>query len=229
MLTPYLTGAAQTEVDTLPVVKARDYELVRRTIMSTLNIMEETYRMRMRAAIYSQEKGPWWLANVIRANGIPWLKPTERSVEEVVELVWMEQFVAALPQSAKRWVMCNNPRTLEEAVRLMESFDTTGRATFRGSSEAERKAGGGGRRRRQRHAPRRSHPNDLILAQQMGSHHGKAAAQGVEAGDTTADPVRTPTAARGDETKRGVQSPQKQGACLFLLRGKGPREVLMWA
>lgn len=58
ILTPYLNGAAQAAVDTLPLGEAKDYALVRRTIMSTLNITEETYRMRMREAIYSQEKGP---------------------------------------------------------------------------------------------------------------------------------------------------------------------------
>lgn len=126
ILTPYLSGTAQTVVDILPVMEAKDYEIVRKTILSTLNIIKETYRMRTREAVFSPKQGPRWLANVIRANGMRWLKPTEGPMEEVVELVWMEQFMAAIPKNARNWVMCNDPRTLEETVKLMESFDTEG-------------------------------------------------------------------------------------------------------
>lgn len=63
----------------------------------------------------------------------------ERSTKEVVELVWMEQFLAALPQNARNWIMCNDPRTLEEAVKLMESYDIAGRAIYPGSSENSEK------------------------------------------------------------------------------------------
>lgn len=38
ILTLYLSGAAQTAVDTLPVMEAQDYKVLRHTIMSTLNM-----------------------------------------------------------------------------------------------------------------------------------------------------------------------------------------------
>lgn len=105
----------------MPAEEARDYEKVKQIIMSTLNISEEIYRARLRAATYSKDKGLRWLANIIRTNGMKWLKPAERSTEEVVEMICLEQFLTALPPAARSWVRCKEPEMLEEAV-IMESY-----------------------------------------------------------------------------------------------------------
>lgn len=88
-------------VDTLSITEARDYEKVREMILSILNVSEETYWMIMRDTRYENERGSRWLVNLIRSNGMQWLKPQERATEEVVELIWLEQFVSVLPTAAQ--------------------------------------------------------------------------------------------------------------------------------
>lgn len=97
-------------VDTLPITEACNYEKVKGMILSTLNISEGTYRVRMRDTRYDQEKRARWLASLIRSHGMRWLKPQERAMEEVVELVWLEQFVSVLPPAAQTWVLRHPPR-----------------------------------------------------------------------------------------------------------------------
>lgn len=135
ILALYLTGPIQMDVDTLPLTEARDYERVKEMILSMLNISEDTYRTRMRVTRDDKEKGSWWLANLIRSNGMRWLKLQEQATEEVVELVWLEQFILVLPSAAQAWVMYHIPQTLEEAVRVMESYEAAERISTGGSAQ----------------------------------------------------------------------------------------------
>lgn len=109
ILTPYLTGPIQLAIDTLPVTEARDYQKVKKMILNTLNVSEETYRMWMRDTFYDLEKGARWLANLFRSHGVKWLKPQEKDAEEIVELVWLEQFISVLPLAAQTWVLRHTP------------------------------------------------------------------------------------------------------------------------
>ncbi|XP_042300278.1 zinc finger protein 24-like [Sceloporus undulatus] len=122
ILTPCLTGPAQEAVDTMALEDAWDYDKVKATILQTLNISEETYRMRLRDLHWKVGMHPRTLGQKIRASGLRWLKPTERTAAEVAELVLVEQFVGGLPCQARNWVRCHRPKDLEAAVGLMEAF-----------------------------------------------------------------------------------------------------------
>lgn len=132
MLAPYLSGPVQMAVDTLPVGEVLDYDNMRWMILTTLNITEHSYRARMRGMRYEKEKGARWAANLIRSNGLRWLKPQEKEIEEVVECIWLEQFETILPPAAQKWVLTHRPRTLEEAVRVMECFEEAERYSLDG-------------------------------------------------------------------------------------------------
>lgn len=123
ILSPYLTGPVQMAVDTLPIMDAKDYEKVKGVILSTLNVSENTYRARMWAIRYEKNRGARWAANLIHSNGMRWLKPQDKAVEEVVEMIWLEQFEAILPPAAQKWVLKHWPQTLEEAVQVMECYE----------------------------------------------------------------------------------------------------------
>ncbi|XP_042300045.1 uncharacterized protein LOC121917995, partial [Sceloporus undulatus] len=124
ILTPCLTGPAQEAVDTLSPEDAQDYAKVKATILQTLNISEDTYRLRLRELKWRSGMHPRTLGQKIRASALRWLKPMERSALEVAELVMVEQFVASLPTQARNWVRCHRPKDLERAVTLMEAFTT---------------------------------------------------------------------------------------------------------
>lgn len=97
-----LVGAGQATMDTLPVSVVQDYNWVKEVILGVLNVSK---KMRMQAAEYDPAKGPRCLPNIIRVNGMRWLKQVERSTEEMVELPWLEQFVGVLLSAAQSWVL----------------------------------------------------------------------------------------------------------------------------
>lgn len=166
ILAPYLMGPIQLAVDTLPVTEAWDYDKVKRMILSTLNVSKEPHHMRLRATCYDQEKGARWAANLIRSHGMIWLKPQEKDTEEVVELIWLEQFIAILPSAAQAWVLKHTPQTLEEAVGVMESYKATEKIKPKQSDlHGEVWKGGGNPRNRPREVDQ---PRPLIP-----SRHGR--------------------------------------------------------
>lgn len=144
LLIPNLTGPLQLAIDTLPVTEMRNYAKVKRMILNTLRVSEETYRMRMRHTYCNKEKGARWVANLIRSHGLRWLKPQEKEAEEIVEMNWLEQFVGILPEDAQAWVLKHTPQTLEEAVGLMESYEAAERMSSRGRKQGGEMAKGGG-------------------------------------------------------------------------------------
>ncbi|XP_042300198.1 zinc finger and SCAN domain-containing protein 9-like, partial [Sceloporus undulatus] len=137
ILTPCLTGPAQEAVDTMSVEDAKDYQKVKETILQTLNISEETYRRRLRELKWKPGIHPRTLGQKVRACGLRWLKPTERSAVQVAEAVLVEQFITALPLQARNWVRCHRPTDLEAAVGLMEAFtaaeESEGTRIYRGA------------------------------------------------------------------------------------------------
>ncbi|XP_042299936.1 uncharacterized protein LOC121917889, partial [Sceloporus undulatus] len=122
ILTPCLTGPAQEAVDTLAAEDAKDYGKVKATILQTLNISEDTYRLRLREMKWRPGLHPRTLGQKIRASGLRWLKPAERTSLQVAELIMVEQFVGTLPSQARNWVRCHKPQDLEAAVTLMEAY-----------------------------------------------------------------------------------------------------------
>lgn len=104
-------------------------------ILGTLNVTENTHRARMREVHYEKEKGARWAANLIKSHGSRWLRPQDRTGEEIIEQIWLEQFEAILPLAAQKWVLKHRPQTLEEAVQVMESFEEVERYGTEGSGQ----------------------------------------------------------------------------------------------
>ncbi|XP_042329940.1 uncharacterized protein LOC121934032 [Sceloporus undulatus] len=130
LLAPCLTGPAQEAVDTLPPTDAKDYDRVKEVILHTLNISEDTYRRRLRELRWAPGLHPRTLGQKVKANALRWLKPAVRSATEVAEQIMIEQYVMALPSSARNWVRCHRPQALDEAMLLMEAFATAEESEF---------------------------------------------------------------------------------------------------
>lgn len=66
------------------------------------------------------------VAHHIKTLTLKWLRPLERTSEEVAEEMCVEHFIALLPFKPKRWVTKNifayQPRTLEDTILLMEAY-----------------------------------------------------------------------------------------------------------
>lgn len=186
---------------------------------------DETHRRRLRDTCYDPEKGTRWAANIIRSHGMRWLKPQEKEAEEIVELVWLEQFIAILPTEAQTWVLKHTPQTLEEAVGVMESFEAAERIKPKGSDlHGEIWKGGGGARtrpKREDQAPAltpsgRGGGMEATTYSQASGGHGPGATSTPKAGE------RAP---RGAVAERGPPPWNKRpGICCFLCQGLLYRE-----
>ncbi|XP_078243772.1 uncharacterized protein LOC144587360 [Pogona vitticeps] len=145
ILIPCLTGLLQEVVDTLSTQEAAQYETVKNAILRTLNLTEETYRKRLRDLKWRPGSHPRTVAQRMRANALRWLKPGERSGEQVVDMIVLEQLVQSLGAGAKTWIQRNNPKTLEKAISLLEDYSLTEEATKEGhASWAEKTKPRGG-------------------------------------------------------------------------------------
>ncbi|XP_033616401.1 zinc finger protein 449-like [Fukomys damarensis] len=80
----------------------------------------EVSRMQFRHFKYSEEEGPWENFNRLWELCCQWLKPKVRSIEQVLELLVMEQFLTVLPTEIETWVSAYAPESKEKLFALIE-------------------------------------------------------------------------------------------------------------
>ncbi|XP_078244616.1 uncharacterized protein LOC140705774 [Pogona vitticeps] len=122
ILVPCLTGLLQEVVDTLSPQEAAQYESVKTAILRTLNLTEEAYRKRFRELKWKPGVHPRTLVQRMKANMTRWIKPEDKSKEQVMEAFVLEHLVTTLSGNLKGWVQKNNPKQLEEAIKLIEDY-----------------------------------------------------------------------------------------------------------
>ncbi|XP_066472400.1 zinc finger protein 397-like [Tiliqua scincoides] len=71
---------------------------------------------------YQQADGPHEACRQLWQLCHQWLKPEERTKEQILELVVLEQFLTILPQGVQKWVREGGPQTCSQAVALAEDF-----------------------------------------------------------------------------------------------------------
>ncbi|OBS74527.1 hypothetical protein A6R68_14938 [Neotoma lepida] len=84
---------------------------------------QEVFRQQFRQFGYSDFTGPREALNQLQKLCQQWLRPEERSKEQILELLVLEQFVAILPMELQAWVQEHRPGSGEEAVTLLEELE----------------------------------------------------------------------------------------------------------
>ena len=70
----------------------------------------------------------------MHANALRWLKPEKKTKELLVDAIVLEQIVNTLGATVKNWIQKNNPKTLDEALRLLEDYNTAEETSQENSS-----------------------------------------------------------------------------------------------
>lgn len=120
----------------------------------------ELRRLRFRQFRYQEAAGPRDAWRRLRELSRRWLRPEERSKEQIMELLLLEQFLSILPEDIQSWVWVRHPESCAHAVALAESFQM-GRGDPRGIWEQQVGERGSGIPGGRGHFGDLQHPNSV--------------------------------------------------------------------
>ncbi len=119
-LIPLLTGEAQLAAQQLRVQNLLVYDDLKRAILQRVGRSPEQHHQRFRSLELGENGGPFTMAHQLRDACRRWLLAGESDVEQIIDRVVLEQFIARLPQKTAQWVQCHRPASLDLAIQLAE-------------------------------------------------------------------------------------------------------------
>ncbi len=119
-LIPLLTGEAQLAAQQLPVQNLLVYDDLKRAILQRVGRSPEQHRQRFRSLELGENGRPFVMAHQLRDACRRWLLAGEGGVDQIIDQVVLEQFIARLPTKTAQWVQCHRPASLDLAIQLAE-------------------------------------------------------------------------------------------------------------
>ncbi len=119
-LIPLLTGEAQWAAQQLPVQNLLVYDDLKRAILQRVGRSPEQHRQRFRSLELGENGRPFTMAHQLQDACRRWLLAGESDVEQIIDRVVLEQFIAQLPQKTAQWVQYHRPASLDLAIQLAE-------------------------------------------------------------------------------------------------------------
>ncbi|KAL2086933.1 hypothetical protein ACEWY4_017992 [Coilia grayii] len=101
---------------------AVDYYKVKNAILAKYEISAEVYRQRFRDPHIPAGETPKEFYNRLKDLYYKWMRPAEKTVEEIGETLILEQFLRSLSPDVRVWVKEHNPHTGHRAAELVDSF-----------------------------------------------------------------------------------------------------------
>nr|XP_016846337.1 PREDICTED: uncharacterized protein LOC100566605 [Anolis carolinensis] len=121
-LLPALSGEAKQAFSGLDAKDREDFEKVTAAILRREAIKIESQRQHFRQFRYQEVEDPQRVYNRLQELCRQWLKPDQRSKEQILELLILEQFLAILPPEIQSWVWEYGPENGVQTAALAEDF-----------------------------------------------------------------------------------------------------------
>lgn len=115
-LIPLLSGEAQQ----LPVQNLLVYKDLKRAIIQRDGRTPEQHRQHFRSLGLGESGQPFMMAQQLRDACCRWLMADGSDVDNIINKVVLEQFIARLPRKTAQWVQCHQPTSLDQAIQLAE-------------------------------------------------------------------------------------------------------------
>ncbi len=104
----------------LPVQNLLVYDDLKGAILQQVGRSPEQHCQRFRSLELGENDRPFAMAHQLRDACRRWLLAGEGGVEQIIDRVVLEQFIARLPKKTAQWVQCHRPSSLDLAIQLAE-------------------------------------------------------------------------------------------------------------
>ncbi|XP_062977903.1 zinc finger protein 396-like [Elgaria multicarinata webbii] len=121
-LLPSLTEDAEKVFISLDAQDRGDFRKVKAAILRQEAADQERKRQDFRRFGYQEAKGPREACARVQELGHQWLKVEKTSKEQIVEMLFLEQFLDVLPKEMRKWVQEHGPENCTHAASLAEEF-----------------------------------------------------------------------------------------------------------
>ncbi|XP_077186356.1 uncharacterized protein LOC143833919 [Paroedura picta] len=121
-LLPALSGEAEKAFSSLDARDREDYGKLKAAILQGDALNQEKQRQQFRGFCYQEAEGPRGAYSRLRKMCCGWLRMENRSKEQILELLVLEQLLSVLPPEMQRWVRESGPQSCSQAVALAEEF-----------------------------------------------------------------------------------------------------------
>ncbi|XP_077186744.1 uncharacterized protein LOC143834066 [Paroedura picta] len=121
-LLPALGGEAEQAFNRLEARDREDYGKVKSAILRRDATRREKVRQRFRRFCYEEAEGPRGAYSQLEELCCRWLKFEQRSKEQILELLVLEQLLTILPPEIQRWVRECGSESCSQVVALAEEL-----------------------------------------------------------------------------------------------------------
>eukprot|EP00063_Salmo_salar_P015300 XP_013990135.1 PREDICTED: uncharacterized protein LOC106566551 [Salmo salar] len=117
-LVPLLTGKALEAYTAMDEGLSNVYKGLKEALLMKFDISSETYRQRFRAASTPSGESPTETYHRLKGLYRRWVRPEEKTQDEIAEVIILEQLLQVLPHDIRTWVREHEPKDGLMAAKL---------------------------------------------------------------------------------------------------------------
>ena len=121
-LVPLLSGKALEAYSAMDEERAHSYPHLKEALLAKFDISPETHRQQFRSTVVPSGENPTETYHRLKGLYRRWIRPEERTKEEIGETIILEQFLRVLPVEIRTWVKEHEPTDGLTAAKLAQQY-----------------------------------------------------------------------------------------------------------